>query len=288
MMIRTALAGAARDLAEAGVEDARREAGWLLAYAAGTSVGMLRAQGDRELPPDVLAAFQVLVARRAAREPIQYILGTQEFCGLVFRVTPDVLIPRLDTEVLVQQAAALLQARAGGAAGAEAGNITVADIGTGSGAIAVAMAHLLPTASVVAVDISEAALAVARENAVANGVADRVDFRRGDLLEPLGRQQVDAILSNPPYIPEEEWQTLMPEVRRWEPRLALTPGEDGLLFYRRLAEQGPARLKPGGFLAVEVGIGQAQAVAALFAAAGLAVSIFPDTAQIDRVVLGRK
>lgn len=285
MMIRTALAGAARRLAAAGVADASREAGWLLAYAVGTSVGTLRALGDRELPPEAQANFDRLVARRAAREPIQYILGTQEFCGLTFRVTPDVLIPRFDTEVLVERAVAHLKAQA---AGTEGGALTVADIGTGSGAIAVAVAHLLPSAAVVAVDISPAALEVARENARTHGVAERIDFRQGDLLEPLGDARFDAILSNPPYIPSDEWRTLMPEVRQWEPKAALTPGDDGLLFYRRLAAEAPARLKAGGFLAVEVGIGQAPAVAALFAAAGLSTMVYQDTGGVERVVLGQR
>jgi len=285
MTIRTALADAARRLAEAGVADAAREAGWLLAHAAGTSVGTLRAWGDRELSPGVLSEFDRLVARRAAREPIQYILGTQEFCGLTFRVTPDVLIPRLDTEVLVERAVAHLKAQS---ASTEGGALTVADIGTGSGAIAVAVAHLLPAARVVAVDISPAALAVARGNASINGVAERIDFRLGDLLEPLGADHFDAILSNPPYIPTAEWQSLMPEVREWEPKEALTPGDDGLLFYRRLAREAPARLKAGGFLAVEVGIRQAPAVAALFAAVGLSTVVYQDTGGVERVVLGQR
>jgi len=136
------------------------------------------------------------------------------------------------------------------------------------------------------VDISPAALAVARENARAHGVAERIDFRLGDLLQPLGTEQFDAILSNPPYVAEQELETLMPEVRLYEPKVALTPGADGLHFHRRLAREAPARLKPGGILAVEVGIGQAPAVATLLAEAGLKVAMFRDAQGVERVVMG--
>lgn len=285
--VRTALNAAAGRLAAAGVEDAAREASWLLAHAAGVSVGNLRARGDQALTAEVAAAFRTMVERRASREPIQYILGTQEFLGLTFRVTPDVLIPRLDTEVLVRAVAVRLARPAGEVHPARrSAPVRAADIGTGSGAIAVGLATLLPGASVVAVDISSAALEVAKENAAANGVAERIAFRLGDLLEPLGEECFAAILSNPPYIPEAEWQCLMPEVRRWEPKGALTPGADGLSFYRRLAADAPAHLQPGGILAVEVGMGQAPAVADLFREAGFAVTKHRDTAGIERVVLG--
>lgn len=274
--VRAALAAAADSLARAGVDDAGREVAWLLAHVLGVSAGTLRLRAGEVLGEGALARFAGLVERRAAREPIQYILGTEEFLGLSFMVTPAVLIPRLDTETLVREAAA----RLGGAA-------RVADIGTGSGAIAVAMAALLPQATVVAVDISPGALEVARANAMRNGVGERVDFRQGDLLEPLRGETFDAILSNPPYIDEAEWEELMPEVRRYEPKGALTPGPDGLALYRRLAHEAPALLAPKGFLAVEVGHRQAGAVGELFAAAGLDVVIRQDTAGIDRVVLGQ-
>ncbi len=274
--IGAALRQAAVRLADAGVDDVDREAVWLLAHVLGTSAGAVRLRAHEPLPAESREAFAALVERRARREPLQYILGTEEFMGMTFKVTPDVLIPRLDTEVLVREAAARLH-----------GRVRVADIGTGSGAIAVALARLLPEATVVAVDISPDALAVARENAAANGVADRVEFRSGDLLEPLQGERFDAVLSNPPYIGEEELTGLMPEVRCYEPRLALTPGADGLLMYRRLCEGAPAVLKPGGFLAVEVGAGQADRVRAIFAQRGYTVAVFSDTAGIQRVVLGR-
>lgn len=276
MTVKAALASGATRLAGAGVVDAEREAAWLLAHVLGTSAGGLRLRPAEPLSPNRHAAYTQFVERRAAREPIQYILGTEEFMGLPFRVTPAVLIPRLDTEVLVQAALDRLGA----------GPVRVVDIGTGSGAIAVAFAANRPAASVVAVDVSREALAVARENAAHNGVADRVEFRQGDLLAPLGSERFDAILSNPPYIDEAEWAELMPEVCSWEPKGALTPGSDGMLFYRRLAAEAPARLLPGGFLAVEVGYSQAAAVADLFARAGLATTVHADTAGIDRVVIG--
>lgn len=280
-----ALARARAQLAAAGVADAEREAAWLLAHVLGCRAGALVARRSEPLAPEASEEYAALVARRAAREPLQYILGTEEFMGLTFRVTPAVLIPRLDTAALVEQAVARLT---GGAAEAR-GVLRVADIGTGSGAIAVAVAHLLPHAQVVAVDLSPEALAVAAENARLNGVADRVRFRQGDLLAPLAEEggRFAAILSNPPYIREDEIAGLMPEVRDWEPRLALVAGDDGLAFYRRLAREAPAFLEPGGFLGVEVGIGQAPAVAALFREAGLKdVAVCRDTAGVDRAVFG--
>jgi release factor glutamine methyltransferase len=274
-----ALAEAARQLAGAGVEEAAREAAWLLAHAMGTSAGRLRLTPGEPVPPSQLAEFTEFVRRRAAREPIQYILGTEEFLGLSFRVTPAVLIPRLDTEVLVRLAADRLQSHPGP---------RVADIGTGSGAIAVGLASLLPRAAVVATDLSPEALAVARMNAAGNHVADRVTFRQGDLLEPLQGERFAAILSNPPYIDEAEWERLMPEVRTWEPKGALTPGPDGLALYRRLAAGAQAYLEPGGFLAVEVGYQQAAAVRDLFADAGHIAETHLDTAGVRRVVVGER
>lgn len=275
--VREALAVAVQRLTAACVPDADREAVWLLAHVLHTSAGSLRLRGRETLAPEAAATFNDFVRRRANREPLQYILGTEEFMGMTFRVTPAVLIPRFDTETLVQVAAKRLS-----------GSVRVADIGTGSGAIAVAMARLLPEARVVAVDISPAALALARENTEANGVGDRVEFRQGDLLAPLGGERFDAILSNPPYIGEPEWAELAPEVRDFEPKNALTPGTEALIFYRRLAEGAPALLRSGGFLAVEVGYDQARCVQALFARAGMHVSLHQDTAGIERVVVGER
>lgn len=275
--LRLALEAAVRRLAEAGVDDPDREGLWLLAHVINCSAGALRLRLNEPLAPAQAEEFGRLVSRRADREPIQYILGTEEFMGMTFRVTPAVLIPRLDTEVLVREAAARLQ-----------GDALVADIGTGSGAIAIGIARLVLGARVTAVDISADALAVAQCNATANGYAERIEFRQGDLAGPLAGCAYDAILSNPPYIDESEVTTLMPEVRDWEPRIALTPGADGYLMYRRLIAEALPLLKPQGFLGVEVGIGQAPAVADLFRTAGLNVSVHADTAGIQRAVFGRR
>ncbi len=276
--IRVALANAAQRLSAAGVDAPDREAGWLLAHLLDCSVGSLRVRGESALSEDEAAGFSALVARRERREPVQYILGTEEFLGLTFAVTPAVLIPRPDTATLVLEAVARLEGR---------GPVRLADIGTGSGAIAVAAAHLLSSATVVAVDLSADALAIASENAVRNGVKERVEFRQGDLLAPLGEERFDAILSNPPYIAADEVEGLMPEVRDWEPHLALTPGPDGYLLYRRLAAEAPAHLQSGGVLGVEVGIGQAAQVTQFFRQVGFEpVTVHRDTAGVDRAVFG--
>jgi release factor glutamine methyltransferase len=273
--IHAALVQATEQLHQAGITDAEREASWLLAALLGISVGSLRVRESELLPePTTYARW---VERRTQREPIQYILGTEEFMDLEFVVTPDVLIPRRDTETLVRIAAELL---------VDKGPVHIADIGTGSGAIAIALASLLPQATLIAVDLSEGALPVAQANATRNGVADRIQFRRGDLVAPLAGEQFDAILSNPPYIGLAEVPDLMPEVREWEPMLALTPGADGLLIYRRLIGEALPLLKSDGFLAVEVGADQAADVRALFEAVGLHVLIRRDTSGIERAVVG--
>lgn len=279
--VREALAMATSRLAEAGVADAERETSWLMAHVLNCSVGTLRLRGHEPLDPALAGQFAALVDRRAAREPIQYILGTEEFLGMTFRVTPAVLIPRLDTETLVRNAAERLAGLAG--------PVRVADIGTGSGAIAVGVAALVPQARVVATDLSPEALAVAAQNAASNGVAERVEFRQGDLTGPLAGDRFQAILSNPPYIDEAEVSTLDPEVRAWEPRLALTPGPDGLSLYRRLIAEAPAFLLAGGFLGVEVGIGQARTVSGWMMSAGYRdVAVYQDSAGIERAVFGHQ
>ncbi|KAA0892050.1 peptide chain release factor N(5)-glutamine methyltransferase [Oryzomonas rubra] len=234
-----------------GIENARLEAEWLLCAATGLDRVGLYLHFDKPLNDDELAAFRAMVARRARREPLQHILGTQEFCGLEFEVSPDVLIPRHDTETLVTEALARSpEAR------------SVLDIGTGSGCIAVALAHSLPNAAVTAIDISPAALEMARRNAERNGAT--VEFLAGSLLEPVAGRSFDLIVSNPPYIPSTDIDRLEPEVRDFDPRGALDGGADGLDLYRILIPGAPAHLNPSGWLLVEVGIGQAPAVAELF------------------------
>ena len=232
---------------------------------------------ERPLNADELSSYREKVQRRASREPIQYILAETEFWSLPFNVNPAVLIPRADTEVLVEEALKRMDGCCG-----------VLDIGTGSGAIAIALAHEMPEIHVTAIDCSEKALEVARGNAQRNGVEDRVAFLAGD-LKSLPPGPYDVIVSNPPYIPSRDWEQLMPEVRDHEPRLALDGGDDGLEAYRRIAVQAVQILSPDGWLLVEVGIDQATVVSALFRAAGLTeVLQRDDYAGIPRVVMGRK
>jgi release factor glutamine methyltransferase len=260
-------------LVSRGIENARLEAEWLLCAATGLDRVGLYLNFEKPLNDDELAAYRIMVARRGRREPLQHILGTQEFCGLEFEVSPDVLIPRHDTETLVNESLARMPAAQ-----------SVLDIGTGSGCIAVALACRLPGASVTAVDISSAALVVARRNAERNGVA--IEFLLGSLLEPVAGRHFDLIISNPPYIPSSDIETLESEVRDFDPRTALDGGADGLDVYRAMIPDAAARLNPGGWLLVEVGIGQAADVAQMFRAACVYGEpiITCDGAGVERVV----
>ncbi len=262
-------------LAEKGVENARLETEWLLSAALGLDRVGIYVNFDKPLNAGELAAVRGLVARRAKREPLQYILGTQEFCGLEFVVTPAVLIPRHDTEVLVEEALR----RAPQA-------MSVLDIGVGSGCIAVALAKQLPHAQVWGVEQSSAALALAQQNAERNGV--RVTLCEGSLFEPFGGQRFDLIVSNPPYIPTADLETLQPEVREYEPRAALDGGADGLDFYRIIVPAALEHLSLGGWLMVELGIGQAEAVLGMLGQAGFSDCFTAkDPNGIERVVGGR-
>lgn len=280
---RAALRRARARLRAAGVPDPDREARWLLAHALGVPASHPALAVDGPLPPDAAAHFWRMVARREAREPLAYILGTQEFMGLTLRVTPDVLVPRADTATLVEATLAFLAEAFPGEPAPR-----VADVGTGSGCVALALCARLPGARVWATDLSPGALAVARENALAAGLADRVTFLPGDLLDPLPPGlRLHAIVSNPPYIADDEWPGLMPEVRDYEPRLALAGGADGLDVVRRLAAAAPPRLVAGGCLLIEVGYRQAPRAADLLRRAGLEVRVHRDAAGHPRVVAGR-
>jgi release factor glutamine methyltransferase len=263
-------------LKDKGVDNGRLDAELLLAEVLQLDRVGLYLNYDRPLQADELAAYRQLVARRSRREPLQYILGRAEFWSLSFKVGPAVLIPRPDTEALVEEA--LRRVKADG---------RILDVGTGSGAVAVALASELPAARLIGIDISEDALEVAAENARHNGVAERVDLQRIDLAcLPAG--PFDLIVANPPYIPTGELADLMPEVRDHEPALALAGGDDGLDCYRMLAGQMATRLQPGGWLLVEVGIDQADAVLEIFAAAELQEGFCRnDLNGIPRVVGGR-
>lgn len=249
-----ALGRGAQYLERAGVENARLDMSLLLAEALGTDRLKLYCDLDRPLDANETARAREMLTRRSKREPLAYILGRREFYGLDFAVTRDVLIPRPDTETLVELIVEWIRSRP-----EDAPEPALADIGTGSGAIAVAAAHACPAGRWIAVDISGSALAVARRNAETHGVAGRIEFRSGSLLGPLD-EPVDAICSNPPYVAETERPGLAPEVRDWEPDGALFSGEAGLDCLRELIAAASAKLNPGGLFAVEMGCEQAGAV----------------------------
>ena len=240
MTIRAALQQGEAALAAAGVPSAGHDAGELLAHVLGEQRLHLLLRCQEKLPLASHDNYQRLIARRAAREPLQYIVGSQEFMGLTLAVRPGVLIPREDTVVVVQQALHRLPH-----------GETVLDVGTGSGAIALAIKHLRPDAQVTAVDISPHAVALASDNARACGLD--VEILQGDGFAPVHGRRFDVIVSNPPYIPSRELPHLQQEVQD-EPALALDGGADGLDFYRRLFGQAPQHLKPAGHLVVELAI----------------------------------
>ena len=291
MLLAVLLRRATERLALAGIEsgEARVEARLLIQHTFRLTREQLVTRSDSEVDP---ALLEPLLVRREDREPLAYLLGEREFYGLPFFVTPAVLIPRPETELLVEIALnspSLTPTKSENAEGRGRGMGAIADIGTGSGCIAVTLAKLLPNVSIYATDISEDALTVARRNAERHGVG--VTFLQGDLLAPLPEGLLfDAIISNPPYIAQSEASTLAPEVVGGEPHVALFDREaDGLGFYRRLARDAPEKLVPGGLLAVEVGMGQSEFVAELFEGAGLEnVRVIPDLAGIGRVVCGKK
>lgn len=262
-------------LAGKGVENARLEAEWLLCHALSLDRVGLYLNFDKPLMESELAAFRALVSRRAKREPLQHILGTQEFMGLEFMVSAAALIPRYDTELLVREALK-------SAPKAQ----RVLDIGTGSGCVAIAIAKNLPAATVVSVDISKTALELAQSNASLNATV--VDFREGSLFEPVNGEHFDLMVSNPPYIPGADIETLQPEVRDFEPRSALDGGTDGLDFYRQIIRAAPQHLASGGWLLLEVGIGQAREVSQMLAENSFSdIYSAKDSGSIDRVVGGR-
>jgi len=262
---------------EKGVESPRLDAEVLLSHVLQKDRLYLYVHFDQPLEERELTAFRAAVKKRAARLPVAYITGSKEFMGLDFEVTSAVLIPRPDTEILVETALKLLST---------VDRPQILDIGTGSGAICVSMLVNLPTAQGTTVDISPDALAVAKSNADKHQVAERLTFCQGDLFAPVGGQTFHAILSNPPYIPEAEIATLTPEVQQ-EPNLALDGGKDGLDFYRRIIEEASKYLATGGFIAMEVGIDQAQLVGSMAENTEFfkVSAIIKDYGGIERVVV---
>ncbi|MFC4346237.1 peptide chain release factor N(5)-glutamine methyltransferase [Kordiimonas lipolytica] len=268
-------------LALAGIETARLDAEILMAHVLGCPRMALYGKLTAAVPQQAVSEFDALLSRRLTCEPVAYITGEQEFWSLPFKVTPDTLIPRPDTETLVEtvlrQMDGLPVRR-------------VLDLGTGSGCILLSLLHELRDALGTAVDISAGALSVAKENAVSLDLQERVEFFQGSWFAPLDKQaQFDVIVSNPPYIPSKDMAGLMADVRLYEPGSALDGGEDGLGPYRLIADQAPAFLAPGGLLAVEVGIHQAGDVMALFDAAGLVgTGKVKDLGGVERVLYGKK
>lgn len=275
------LAWATEDFRGRGVESARLDAELLLSEALGLDRIRLIVESRRPLAPAELGTFRELIKRRRAGEPIAYILGRREFFGLSFRVDARVLIPRPDTEALVEVALERTEHRY------MFGNAL--DLCTGSGCVAVSFAKRRPTWRVTASDLSEPALALAFENAQRLGTVFGMRFVAGDLLAPLAAdERFDLITANPPYIPEADVAALPAGVRDFEPKLALSAGADGLSVIRRILAEGVGRLQPGGVLAIEVQYDQAPRVAELFAGAGLvAIEKRRDLGGHERVVSGR-
>jgi len=264
-------------LTAAGIESARLDAEVLLAHVLNCRRLYLYVDADKNLNPAQVTRFESLITQRAEKIPTAYLTGQREFMGLNFAVTPDVLIPRPDTEILVQYAVEKLSSLKG--------EVTFADIGTGSGAICVSILKYVKNANAVTVDISQAAINCAKFNAEKFGVDDRLKFYVGNLFKPLRGQKFHAIISNPPYIPTSDLATLQDEVKR-EPSIALDGGDDGLNFYRRIVDAAPNFLCKGGFLAVEIGINQAQDVKNLFEKNFTDIKILKDLAGIERMLAG--
>jgi release factor glutamine methyltransferase len=257
---------------------ARADAELLLMHTLDKSRSWLMAHGDELLQDDLIESYRELLERRSKGEPIQYITGETEFYGLPFLVTPAVLIPRPETEHLVEKVLELV---------AQFENPRIVDIGTGSGAIAVALAHELPHVRMTAVDLSAAALAVAEENAKRNEVSIR--FLEGDLLTPVAGERFEFAVSNPPYVPATDRASLSVEVRDYEPSLALFAGDDGLEVYRRLIPAAFDALTPGGFAALEIGFGQSTAITRLLGGCGFEqIEFVSDLQGIPRVACARR
>lgn len=281
MRVIDALQWGERELEQVGVENPRWDADLLLGYVLQWKREQLYLERNQLLTPEQQLQFKETIKRRATREPLQYILNHQEFMGLDFYVDQRVLVPRPDSEILVEQ---FLQQSKNWQALHEGLKAQVVDLCTGSGALAITIAHFWPEASVVATDISVEALEVARFNAERLGV--NIEWRQGDFLAPIQSETWDFIISNPPYIAKEEYLELAPEIFR-EPSQAFLGGEDGLDFYRVLAKEARSLLKPNGKILVEIGWQQGEAVEDLFIRQGFATQVFRDYGGRDRVVLVR-
>jgi release factor glutamine methyltransferase len=268
-------------LLEKGIDNARFDADLLLAGVLDVSRDRLYLDWDLKLSEQQEADYQGVILRRAEHEPLQYILKRQEFMGLSFCIDHRVLIPRADSELLVEKWLGLVRSEE---RHEQDPLIKVVDLCTGSGALAISMAHYYPKAEVVGTDLSQDALDVARENAVRLGVS--VQWRQGDFVKPILGERWDYIITNPPYVSAEEYCQCAPEIFR-EPSMAFLGGQDGLDFYRILAEETRSLLSPQGKLLMEIGWNQADAVCEIFQMKGFETQVFPDLAGHDRVIIAR-
>lgn len=266
-------------LRENGIAEPRREAALLLAFALEKDKTFLVSHDDYELSSEENTLFQSFLIRRANREPFQYITGSQEFYRLDFFVTPDVLIPRPETELIVENALEILR---------EIEKPRFCEVGTGSGCISVSILHEAKTATAISLDISPKALEIARKNAVANDVSARLELKKSDIFAALDYKKdvkFDLIVSNPPYVPFNDLAGLQPEVRDHEPQIALTDGSDGLSIIEKIIAESPQYLKPNGFLLMEIGYGQAAEVSRMFRPEiWKNVELLPDLQGIQRTV----
>jgi len=279
MNIEAALRSAAEKLDQAGITEPRREAASLLAFILKTDRAFLIAHPEHELTADRSILYKSVVKRRSKREPFQHIVGRQEFYGLDFLVTPDVLVPRPETELLVEIALEKLT---------QFDDVRFLEIGVGSGCISVSILHHLPEATSLAVDLSRPALGIALRNAESLGVASRLQLLESNVYESVPEEKFSAILSNPPYIPAADIANLQPEVRDFDPHIALTDGGDGLAIIRRIIDGAAARLRASGLLLIEIGQGQAAEVRDLLSAGPWTdVDFAPDLQGIPRVAVAR-
>ncbi len=272
-------------LQKLGFDEARLTVELLLAHALGCQRIQLYTNFDQPLSKDELARFRALYERRLIHEPVQYIVGSTNFMGLHLRVDPAVLIPRPETETLVEQAMLVCQDTE------KERTVSIIELGAGSGNIAIALAKFVKNATIVSIDSSAEAIEVARENAIRQNVGSSIEFTLMDMFEPVDQlllRRFDVLVSNPPYVSAEDWETLPTEVRRYEPKNALTDFKDGYEFYQRIVELAPYVLKNGGAVLVEVGYGQSKKVSDMMRKAGFTdVVSLPDLQGIQRVVRGR-
>ncbi len=281
-----AIHNAANRLSAAGIANARLDAEVLLAHIIQKDRVWLITHRDDVLDDNHQRDFAEAILRRTRREPLQHIIGNQEFWGLEFIVTPDVLIPRPETELIIEATLAIVQDRNR--------PVRIIDLCTGSGCIAVSLAKELTAARVIATDASEKALAVARENSRRHGVSERIRFLPGDLFGPLEeldlRGQVDIMVSNPPYVQADDLSTLQPEVRDYEPQMALIAGPEGTEMAKRITQRAPEYLKKNGALIMEMGLGQAEALTRMVEETGAygKPGILKDLAGIERVFVAKK